>query len=123
MTIDNSIKILELLMSWPAAAVIIVVLLKQYVYKFLDRIIESKNSEVEIGSIKVKLGELVDKGSHTIDDLEKLQILMAETRLTELKFHKENARRMGFSVNSEEIESQISALENLINSNKSKHRE
>lgn len=123
MTIENSIKILELLISWPVAAIIIVVLLKRYVYKFLDRIIDSENSELEIGPIKAKLGELVDKGSHTIDDLEKLQILMAETRLTELKFHKENSHRMGFFVRDGEIESQILALEKIINSNKSKQRD
>ena len=123
MSTDQIIELLKVFVSWPVAAIVIIFFLKDYVQKFLDRLLDSKNGELEIGTVKAKLGELVENGRNVIDDLGELQILLAETRLIELKFAERN---MGHGFKPEEIEklkSQISKLTELLNSNKSSKKD
>ena len=78
-------EILEILISWPTATILVVVMLRGPLTQLIERIARSDSVKAQLGPATIKLGQLVEEGDRAVKKLGRLQVLMAETRLLELE--------------------------------------
>ena len=83
-------ELLSILLSWPVASVISVLVLRRPINRLFDRLIRSENGEARIGPIEVRLGKLAEHGEQAVNQLERMNCLMAESRLLELEIVENN---------------------------------
>lgn len=75
-----------LLLSWPVVILVIALLFRKRLLNVLDRFIGSdEGSKIEVASVKIELGKLAREGKNAVTNLNRLAILMAESRLLELE--------------------------------------
>src|SRR5438874_47927 len=74
-----------LLLSWPVAVVTIVLIFRKPLLRLLERFTSSDEGKAEIGPIKIELGKLAREGQVAVNKLNRINILMAESRLLELE--------------------------------------
>ena len=78
-------EILKIVISWPTAVIVTVVVLRKPIVALIDRLIKSDRGKAKIGPIEIELGDLAKKGRQAVSDLNRLNTLMAESRLLELE--------------------------------------
>jgi hypothetical protein len=74
-----------LVLSWPVAALVIVLIFRKPLLRLLERLTSSDEGKAEIGPIKIELGKLAREGQVAVNKLNRVNILMAESRLLELE--------------------------------------
>lgn len=85
-TIFEWVRVLgPLLLSWPVVGLVIAFIFRNPLLLFFERFSTSDESKAEIGPIKIELRNLAREGHDAIASLNRLNILMAETRLLELE--------------------------------------
>lgn len=85
-TILEWVRVLgPLLLSWPVVGLAIVFIFRDPLLRIFERFYTSNASKAEIGPIKIELGKLAREGHDAIANLNRLNILMAESRLLELE--------------------------------------
>jgi hypothetical protein len=67
-----------LLISWPVASLVIALIFRKPLLRLFDRFTSSDEGKAEIGPIKIELGKLAREGQDAINNLNRLNILMAE---------------------------------------------
>ncbi|EPT9254033.1 hypothetical protein ACVTNV_002392 [Vibrio alginolyticus] len=87
---ENLTNILEIISSWPVAVIISVLLLRRPIIKLIDRLIDSESGKAKVGPIEVELGKLAKEGQQAVSKLNRINYLMAESRLLELEITKGN---------------------------------
>jgi hypothetical protein len=75
----------SLLLSWPMATLLIALIFRKPLLRLLERLTSSDEGKAEIGPIKIELGKLAREGQDAVNNLTRLNILMAESRLLELE--------------------------------------
>jgi len=78
-------EILQILISWPTATIITVLVLRKQIEKLVERLIKSDSGKAKVGPIEIELGKLAEKGRQAVDNLNRINYLMAESRLLELE--------------------------------------
>lgn len=100
--------ILQIVISWPTAIIISVLLLREPIQKLIDRLINSETGKAKIGPIEVELGKLAEQGQQAVSQLNRINYLMAESRLLELEitegnfgpvFNEEQRKKMKHHIN------------------------
>ena len=76
---------LQILISWPTATIITVLVLRKQIEKLVERLIKSDSGKAKVGPIEIELGKLAEKGRQAVDNLNRINYLMAESRLLELE--------------------------------------
>jgi hypothetical protein len=74
-----------LVFSWPVAAILIVLVFRRSLLELMARLTASEQGKAEIGPVRIELGNLAKEGRIAVDKLNRLNILMAESRLLELE--------------------------------------
>lgn len=75
----------SLLFSWPVAAVLIALLFRKAVLRLIQRLVDASEGKAEVGPVKFELGKLARDGQSVVQNLQRLSVLMAESRLLELE--------------------------------------
>jgi hypothetical protein len=73
------------LLSWPVIILMIALIFRKPLLRLLERFTSSDEGRAEIGPIKIELGKLVREGQDAVNNLNRLNVLMAESRLLELE--------------------------------------
>ncbi|MDF5252483.1 hypothetical protein P3644_25080, partial [Vibrio parahaemolyticus] len=82
---EDLTSILEIISSWPVAVIISVLLLRRPIINLIDRLIDSESGKARVGPIEVELGKLAKEGQRAVSKLNRINYLMAESRLLELE--------------------------------------
>lgn len=78
-------EILKIVIAWPTAVIVTVIVLRKPIVALVDRLIKSDHGKAKVGPIEIELGDLAEKGRQAVSDLNRLNTLMAESRLLELE--------------------------------------
>ena len=81
-----------LLISWPIVSLIIVLIFRKALHKLFERFMGSDEAKIGIGSLKLELGKLARQGEDAVNNFNRLNVLMAESRLLELEITEANFR-------------------------------
>lgn len=82
----NTIKeILQIVLSWPAVAIVAIIMLRKPLAQLIDRLIHSDSGKAKVGPVEIELGKLAEEGQQAVDKLKRINYLMAESRLLELE--------------------------------------
>ena len=87
---DEVERILSLLISWPVVSIVSVFVLRQPIIKLVNRLVSSDSGRARIGPIEVELGRLAQEGQQAVSKLNRINELMAESRLLELEITEGN---------------------------------
>jgi hypothetical protein len=79
-----------LVLSWPVVGLVIALLFRRPILAVLERFTASDQGRAEIGPVKIELGKLAREGKVAVDRLNRLNLLMAESRLLELEITEAN---------------------------------
>ncbi|MBU0499068.1 MAG: hypothetical protein KJ867_03330 [Gammaproteobacteria bacterium] len=82
--------ILQIFVSWPFATVIAVLAMRRPLHKLVDRLVNSETGKAKIGPVEVELGKLAEQGQQAVIQLNKINYIMAESRLLELEITEGN---------------------------------
>jgi len=108
-------EILQLVVSWPVATVVSVLVLRRPLQKLIDRLISSETGKAKIGPIEVELGKLAKVGQQAVSKLNRINYLMAESRLLELEITEGNFGPVFSKEQRDRMKQQIDELKKLTN--------
>lgn len=74
--------------TWPFVAFISILSLRQPIIILVNRFVKSEQGKAKIGIIEIELGKLAEQGKGAIFEVQKLNHLMAQSRLLELEITK-----------------------------------
>jgi hypothetical protein len=74
-----------LIISWPMALLILIPVLRRPILHLVERFTSSEGGKAELGPIKIELGKLAQEGQQAVHKLNRINLLMAESRLLELE--------------------------------------
>lgn len=83
-------EILEVLISWPAAAIVAVLVFRKPLMRLVERLIESDSGKAKVGPVEIELGRIAEEGATALETLKRLNVLMAESRLLEMEITEGN---------------------------------
>jgi len=106
-----------LLLSWPVAALVIALLFRRPLLRLLDRFTTSDQAKAEFGPVKIELGKLVEQGQIAVGTLNRLNLLMAESRLLELEITEANFGRVFSAEQRARMKAHIDELRQLTQRN------
>lgn len=76
----------QAILSWPMVSIIVVVIFHKQLSVLILRLIRSDSGgEAEIGPIKIKLGKMAEEGKKVVGILNRISMVMAESRRLELE--------------------------------------
>ena len=76
----------SLVLSWPVVVLLIALIFRKRLLSLFDRLVGSdEGSKIEFASVKIELGRLAREGKDAVNNLSRLTVLMAESRLLELE--------------------------------------
>lgn len=76
----------SLVLSWPVVVLVIALIFRNRLLRLFDRLVGSdEGSKIEFASVKIELGRLAREGKDAVNNLSRLTVLMAESRLLELE--------------------------------------
>ena len=107
------------LLSWPVAAVMIVLIFRRSLLCLLERFTSSDEGKAEFGPVKIELGRLAREGQVAVDKLNRINVLMAESRLLELEITETTFGGVFSSDQRESMKRQIAELRRLTSPNES----
>ena len=82
-------EILEILISWPAAMIVAVLVFRKPLVQLVERLIDSGSGRARVGPVEIELGRIAEEGATAVETLRRLNVLMAESRLLELEITEE----------------------------------
>lgn len=78
-------EIIQIILSWPTVAIVAIIMLRKPLTQLIDRLIHSDSGKAKIGPVEIELGKLAEQGQQAVDKLNRINFLMAESRLLELQ--------------------------------------
>lgn len=109
-------ELLQIIISWPMVAIVAVLVLKKPIKKMIERLIQSESGKAKVGPLEVELGRLADEGHQAVNNLKRINYLMAESRLLELEITEGQFGSVFSMEQRERMKSQIEELKRLIES-------
>ena len=110
--------ILQIILSWPVFALAALFLIRGPLSNMVDRFSRSETGKLEIGNVKIELGNLAKNGQQAVDDMKKLNYLMAESRLLELEITNGAFGPMFSPNQSDRMETHIAELRKILDQSK-----
>jgi len=74
-----------LLVSWPVFALVLAAIFRRPLMLLSQRLSTADESRIEISGVRIELGKLAREGQTAVVTLNRLSVLMAESRLLELE--------------------------------------
>jgi hypothetical protein len=88
--LEETEAILNIIVSWPAVAIIAVLVLRSPIKILIERLIKSESGKAKVGPVEIELGNLAKEGKEAVHNLNQINLLMAESRLLELEITEGN---------------------------------
>jgi len=110
-------EFLEIILSWPTVLIISVLILRGPILKLINRLIDSESGKAKVGPIEVELGKLAQEGKEAVGNLNRINYLMAESRLLELEITEGNFGPVFSQEQRERMKMQIDELKSLTKEN------
>ena len=104
----------SLLISWPVVVLIMALLFRKQLLLLVERFRESDEGKIELGSVKIELGKLAREGHDAVNNLNRINVLMAESRLLELEITENNFGGRFTAEQRERMKQHIAELKRLI---------
>jgi hypothetical protein len=82
--LEETKEIIKILISWPTAVIVAVLVLRNPIKMLVERLIKSESGKAKIGPVEIELGKLAEEGKQAVQSLNRINYLMAESRLLEL---------------------------------------
>ena len=105
--------IIQLLISWPTAAIVAVLVLRNPIKMLVDRLIKAESGKAKVGPVEIELGKLAQEGKQAVHNLNRINYLMAESRLLELEITEGNFGPVFSSKQRERMKDHIEELKKL----------
>ncbi|MFM8331478.1 MAG: hypothetical protein ACKN9T_07295 [Candidatus Methylumidiphilus sp.] len=115
--LQDAKEILQVIFSWPAVAVIFVLVLRLPIVKLINRLVSSETGKLEIGPFKTELGKLTEQGHEAVNRLNQINHIMAESRLLELEITEATFGSVFTPEQRERMKKQIEQLKSLTTQN------
>ena len=77
--------ILNAIISWPVVAILGLVVLREQIKSIIERLINSESGKAKIGPVEIELGKIAKQGKEAVNDLNKINYILAESRRLELE--------------------------------------
>ncbi len=77
--------LIEALVSWEVVAIIAIFCLRKPITLLMERLVSGQSGRAKIGPIEFELGKLAEDGRQAIDHLNRIHLIVAESRLLELE--------------------------------------
>ena len=106
-------EILQILIAWPTAVIICVLALRSPIQKLVERLIKSESGRAKVGPVEIELGKLAEEGQRAVQTLNKLNLLMGESRLLELEITEGNFGAVFSTDQRERMKQHIEELKEL----------
>lgn len=108
------VKILgPLLLSWQVVIFVVVLIFREQIVKLFERFMGSEEGTATFGPIKIELRKLARQGKEAVNNFNELNVLMAKSRLLELKITKANFSKVLTPEQLQQMEQQIDELQRL----------
>ncbi len=111
--LEEAKEVLKILIAWPTAAIVVVLVLRGPIKMLVERLIKSESGKAKVGPVEIELGKLAAQGQQAVQSLNRINYLMAESRLLELEI---TERHFGAAFSSEQrnrMQNQIEELREL----------
>jgi hypothetical protein len=108
-------EFLQIILSWPVAVIFAVLVLRGPILKLINRLISSESGKAKVGPIEVELGKLAEEGQQAVSQLNRINYLMAESRLLELEITDGKFGAIFSPDQQEKMRTQISEFKKLVN--------
>jgi len=82
---ENVKEIMQIIFAWPIVSIIGLIILRKPLFLLVNRFIKSDQGNAKIGPVEIRFGKVVEDGEKAVSNLKQINILMAESRLLELK--------------------------------------
>lgn len=83
--IESITEVLQLVISWPSVAIIALLVFRTPIKKLVERLINSDSGKAKVGPIEIELGKIAEQGQKAVNDLNRINYIMAESRRLELE--------------------------------------
>lgn len=83
--IESITEVLQLVISWPSVAIIALLVFRTPIKKLVERFINSDSGKAKVGPIEIELGKIAEQGQKAVNDLNRINYIMAESRRLELE--------------------------------------
>ena len=80
-----TIEILKTILSWPTSLIIALIVLRKSLSSLIERLVRGDHGRAKLGPIEIELGQVAEQGREVVYGLSRLNRVMAESRLLELK--------------------------------------
>ncbi len=110
---EETKEILAILVSWPTATIVAVLVLRRPIKMLVERLIKSESGKAKVGPVEIELGKLAEEGKQAVHSLNRINYLMAESRLLELEITEGIFGSMFSPDQRERMKKQIGELEQL----------
>jgi hypothetical protein len=112
MDIETIKSLLEILASWPVAIVIVALLFRKHLSAFFVTVRKGKVGPVEFE----RFDRILEKSEAAVEDIERLQLLIAKARLAELRAvddspYAPTEHKPALRIIADELQQQIELLE------------
>ncbi|MEW8660799.1 MAG: hypothetical protein AB2557_00010 [Candidatus Thiodiazotropha sp.] len=108
-------EIFAVLISWPTAVIVAVLVLRSPIKMLIERLINSESGKAKVGPVEVELGKLAKEGKAAVNSLNRINVLMAESRLLELEITEGNFGPVFTPEQRAKMQEQINELRKLTN--------
>ena len=109
-------EIAQVLISWPTATIVGVLVLRNPIKMLVERLIKSESGKAKLGPVEIELGKLAEEGKQAVHNLNRINYLMAESRLLELEITEMNFGPVFTADQRERMKGHIRELKKLIES-------
>ena len=82
------LSLIEAFASWEVVAIIAIICLRKPIALLMERLVSGQSGRAKIGPIEFELGKLAEDGREAIDRLNRIHLIVAESRLLELEITK-----------------------------------
>lgn len=82
---ESITEVLQLVISWPSVAIIALLVFRTPIKKLVERFINSDSGKAKVGPIEIELGKIAEQGQKAVNDLNRINYIMAESRRLELE--------------------------------------
>lgn len=77
--------LIEALSSWETVAIVAILSLRKPITLLMERLVSGQSGRAKIGPIEFELGKLAEDGRQAIEHLNRIHLIVAESRLLELE--------------------------------------
>ena len=107
-------ELMQIFFSWPTVGLAVLIILRAPIKSVVERLIKSDQAKAKLGPVEIELGKLAEKGQEAVHGMNRLNELMAESRLLELEITQSMFSPFFVDEQKQRMESHIQELRQLV---------